>query len=116
MTRVLFHMEQTDGYVPGETRVALVGSLLESKAYTVKLGYESLEGRTLENEISIMYYRNYRMYLNNILGYPINLAELEESERIAQRKEVMEMPAFPSPGCTKMIGDTLVVKLSDNDQ
>ncbi|MCR4622839.1 MAG: glucosyltransferase domain-containing protein [Clostridiales bacterium] len=115
MTRVLVHMEQADGYVPGETRVALVGSLSESKASTVKLGYEFLEGRTLEYEISIMYYNNYRMYLNNILGYPINLAEPKESQTIAGRKEVIEMPAFPSPGCARMIGDTLVVKLSDTD-
>lgn len=116
MTRVLFHMEQIEEYVPGETKVALVGSLLDSKAYTTKPGYNSLEGRTLKNEVAIMYYKNYRMYLSNILGYPINLVEQKEAESISQRKEAKEMPAFPSSGCTKMIGDTLVVKLSDNEE
>ena len=30
MTRVLYHMEQTEGYVPGETPVALIGTLQDS--------------------------------------------------------------------------------------
>ena len=116
MTRVLYHMEQTDGYVPGETKVALVGSLSESRACTSRPGYESLHGRMLEDDISIAYYNNYRMYLENVMGYPINLAEQGEAERLAQREEVIEMPAFPSPGCAQMVGDTLVVKLSGSDR
>ena len=112
MTRVLYQMEQTEGYVPGETKIALIGSLENSDAVIEKPGYAS--GGTIDYEISIVYYKNYRMYLTNIMGYPINLAEQEEAERIGQEQSIREMPAFPYPGYTKMYGDTLVVKLSDD--
>ena len=113
MTRVLYHMEETEGYVPGETRVAFIGNLEKSEILFRKQGYEPLAGRTMDYETSLLIYNNYRMYLYNILGYPINLVEQREAETIGQRQEVTEMPAFPHPGCTLMLEDTLVVKLSD---
>ena len=33
---------------------------------------------------------------------------------LREREEVSGMPAFPASGCSRMIGDTLVVKLSDD--
>ena len=116
MTRVLYHMEQTEGYVPGETRIALVGLLNDSDAVVTKPGYDTLEGRTKEMEISIMYYNNYRMYLTNIMGYPINLVDMDDAKKISLEQAVVEMPAFPYPGCTKIFGDIMVVKLSETDQ
>ena len=116
MTRVLYHMEQTEGYIPGETRIALVGLLDYSDAVAAKPGYDILQGRTEEMETSIMYYNNYRMYLTNIMGYPINLVDVNEAEEISREQAVVEMPAFPYPGCTKMYGDIMVVKLSETGQ
>ena len=113
MTRVLYRMEETEGYVPGRTRVALIGSLQDSDACVKKPGYAS--GGTADYEISIAYYNNYRMYLTNIMGYPINLVDLNEAEKIGLQQTVMDMPAFPYPGCTMMVGETLVVKLSDTN-
>ncbi len=113
MTRVLYHMEQADGYTPGETKVALIGSLQDSKILFHKQGYDSITGRTLEFDTSIQYYNNYRMYLNNILGYPINLVEQDDATIIGRQPEVAAMPVFPHSGCAMMLDDILVVKLSD---
>ena len=113
MTRVLYRMEETEGYVPGKTGIALIGALPDSDAVVKKPGYSSLKGRTSEMETSIMYYNNYRMYLTNIMGYPINLLDMDKAEEIGRKQVVMDMPAFPYPGCTMMLEDILVVKLSD---
>ncbi|MBQ6222629.1 MAG: glucosyltransferase domain-containing protein [Solobacterium sp.] len=112
MTRVLYHMESTEGYIPGKTRVVFIGHLEYSDVIVHKLGYEDLHGRTLESEISINYYNNYRMYLNNIMGYPIDLVPSGDVWKYSSLQEVIDMPAFPYPGCTQMIDDTIVVKLS----
>ncbi len=113
MTRVMYHMEQTEGYSPGNTKVAIVGSLQDSEVIFTKQGYDAIEGRTISDETSISYYNNYRMYLNNIMGYPISLVDQSDAEAIALRPEVGAMPAFPHSGCTMMLDDILVVKLSE---
>ena len=76
-------------------KIAFIGLLDNSEAVVPKPGYDSLDGRTTEKETSIMYYTNYRMYLTNIMGYPINLADKEEALDLSRQQAVIEMPAFP---------------------
>ena len=62
---------------------------------------------------SVTYHETISDYFNYYLAYPIKVADRDTAVYFSQMPEVAEMPAFPSPGCAKMIGDKLVVKLSE---
>ena len=48
MVRVVGHLEQTEGYVPGETPIAVVGLLPTSPLYKTMDGFEDVRGRTAD--------------------------------------------------------------------
>ncbi len=114
MTRILDRMEQTEGFEPGKTRVVFVGDLNESSVAQVRNGYDETNPVQWKcGYYSMTYNEGYAFYLQNVLGYPVGLVDHQTLDSYSQMPEVMEMPAFPATGCVKMIGDTLVVKLSE---
>lgn len=115
MTRVMDRIEQTEGYVPGQTLVILVGDLNKSDIAQRRGGYDTDSSSFWKQpSFSTTYFESYGVYFRNVLGYPVNLGDRETAIRYSGMSEVVGMPAFPSPGCTRMIGDVLVVKLSDD--
>lgn len=48
MVRVVGRLEQTEGYVPGETPIAVVGLLPTSPLYKTMDGFEDVRGRTAD--------------------------------------------------------------------
>lgn len=107
ISRVTGYIEKTEGYVPDETLVVLVGDLNKSKIAPRREGFpeKTIYGTT--------YYEVYEQFFYYIMGYPINLASIEVSAGYSEAQEVIEMPAFPDPGCVKMMEGVLVVKLSE---
>ena len=119
MTRVIDRIEQTEGYEPGNTPVALIGDLnlnehLTPSRYSFEpLGYTGDRVPGYEYEYSFSYLWSYRYYMEFYLGYPIHLAHEGIVADLAATDTVQAMPDFPATGCTQWVGDTLVVKLSD---
>lgn len=112
MSRIIDRIEQTEGYLVDETPVAIVGTLNSSVLSKARDGFLELTGVGMDGNYSVTYYSTYNWYLNNVLGYPINLMNEKQAEKYAQMEEVKTMPAFPAKGSCMMIGEALVVKLS----
>ena len=115
MTRVTDRIEQTEGYVPGQTLVILVGDLNKSAVAQSREGYDTSNATFWKQpSFSVTYFESHMIYFRTILGYPIQFGDRDMAIRYSEMSEVIGMPAFPAAGCTRMIGDVLVVKLSDN--
>ncbi len=106
MVRVVDRLEQTEGYVPGETPIAVVGLLPTSPLFKTMNGFEDVHGRTAD-AYTVSWEDTYYYYLENILNYPVKEAYLTAADQAA----VDNMPTFPADGCCSFIGNTLVVKI-----
>ena len=99
----------------GQTLVILAGDLNKSAVAQRRGGYDTDPSSFWKQpSFSTTYFESYGVYFRNVLGYPVNLGDRETAIRYSGMSEVVGMPAFPSPGCIRMIGDALVVKLSDD--
>lgn len=111
MNRIVYAIEQTEGYEVGKTKVAIIGSLNDSIISTKRkeLDYISVG---LGSNFSVTHYDTYRLYFANYLSYPINLVSEYEIKEFKKMDEVKEMNQFPTNGYIKFIDDILVIKLS----
>lgn len=111
-TRVIDRMEQTEGFVPGKTRVAFVGLLLDGPLSKSRPGFCYTDTGTCES-YSTTYHDTYETYLTYRLGYPADCVDSKEIVEFENMEEVISMPLFPAPGSVRMVGDVMVVKFSD---
>ena len=112
MTRVLDRLEQTEGYVVGETPVAFAGSLDASQLNQDKPAFAYTKRfNGSEENYAITFSDTFWMYLRDVLGYPI--VQAEEAEHIARQEAVAAMPSFPEKGSVALVDGVAVVKLSD---
>jgi hypothetical protein len=111
MNRIIDRMEETEGYVAGETPVAFVGTLRDSSLMADRDEF-AIDGTGLESNSAVTYYLTYGTYFKYLLGYPINMVSSEEAEEWSKNQEVVEMSPFPAQDSCKMIDGTMVVKLS----
>lgn len=109
MTRVVDRMEQTDGYIPGETKVVFIGDLNDSAAAVDREGFSHI---WFDRNFAPTHYWSYRHYFTYILGYPLLAASEYEISEFRNKPEVIEMPAFPAEGYCKMVDGCLVIKFS----
>lgn len=114
MTRVIDRMERTEGYEPGSTPVALLGSLEASPLAAAREGFEHLEEfDAASDRFAADGVEENTWYMWEIMGYPCNLVSYYEAETIAESEEGRAMPAFPAQGSCRMIDGVLAVKLSE---
>ena len=108
-SRIIDRIELTEGYLPGETPVAFVGRL-DRNSY---LNHGRDEFAELDHTVGLWsdYSATYNLgrYLTDYLNYPL---VWDTETDFAQYEEVQSMPAFPSVDGIRMIGGTVVVKLS----
>lgn len=113
MTRVVDRMEQTEGYVAGETPVILINSDYPGNAeLTAFDAYFQETG--LEGTLPVTYYATYERYFQYILQQPLLLLPESTANEWAKRETVAQMPAFPHTDSVQMIEGTLVIKLQEN--
>lgn len=113
LTRVIDRMEQTDGYIAGQTPVAIIGSLDDSQITAERPGFDSTDAIGMNSQFSVTYIGTYAQFFQNILGYPVNLVQDPQLlEQLGESTEVLAMPPFPGSGCCKMLNGTLIMKLS----
>lgn len=109
MTRVVDCMEQTEGYVPGETQVVFIGS---PNLETVS-GFETLQSITgLDVKSTISGETFYYPYFEFFLQKSIMPCAVEKQEAITQNQRLVTMPCFPDADSIQMIDGVLVVKMS----
>lgn len=109
MTRVVNRLEHTEGYVSGETEVALLGG----PAPVVTPGFSQtfeIIGAMLPSPITNADF--YDAYFQYILQYPIHLADAERRDALAE--QLAELPAFPDADCVTWQDGTLILKVSDS--
>lgn len=110
-TRIINQMEQTDGYVLGETPIVLVGATTESPLNVKREGFDY--GATgLWCSLTPTYYPIPQTYISYYLGYPAVFGDGVDQWRVSVSEEMLEMPLFPEPGSVRMIDGIMVVKLS----
>ena len=113
MNRIMDRIEETPGYEAGKTPVAVIGLLMHSDYFRNRYPDLPYDGTGIAYGSAVTYYETYSWYLNNQLGYGINILPLEESTRIGADEAVRSMNCFPSDGCTKIENGVLIVKVSD---
>ncbi len=114
MTRVVDRMEETEGYVPGETEVVIVGEVINSTLNRSREGFDRYNVFTGQAvPYSVTYYKTYAQYFHYILGYPVKMVDEGLRNEYMGREEVKEMPVFPAMGSTKMLDGKLIVKMGN---
>ena len=107
--RMLDRIEETEGYVPGETPVCFVGRLDQNT--TLNSGREAFS--ELDHTVGLWsdYSATYNLgrYLTDYLNAPLVWGS---NANYVDSEEVAAMPAFPASDSVAMIDGTVVVKLS----
>ena len=114
LNRVINRIEQIDGYVANQTPVALIGSL-EDSSLAKKDPSFSYTGPGQGSMFAVTYYSTYETFLENVMGYPIQILDQASSDTFKENPVVQEMPTFPDRESCQMVDGTVVVKLSDID-
>ncbi|MGN0997692.1 MAG: glucosyltransferase domain-containing protein [Candidatus Ventricola sp.] len=112
MARLLDRVEQTDGYVPGETPVVLIGMLPSSQLAMERPGFEQLaRAQGMRYTYGAAYETSTYWYLQMALGEPIRLVSHSERERLSQGDAAQALTAFPDEGCCRMIDGYLYLRI-----
>lgn len=114
MTRIVYRMEDCDGYVSGETPVVFVGR--PEQLQEALPGFEKFTGITGQHQIETADTRieyRIRRYFQYVLGTRDIMAEDKVWDSMQQDPRVADMPIYPQDGCTALIDGVLVVKLGE---
>ena len=114
MTRVVYRMEDYEGYEPGVTPVVMIG--LSDQFNRVIPGFEDYtkpNGVQVSDVMTVMGKERCETYFGYILNNPAVFAEQEVWDAMETNERVAEMPCYPEHGCVDMIDGVLVVKLGE---
>lgn len=113
VTRLLDQAEQTQGYVPGETPVVLIGMLPSSYVSMERSGFEDIaRAQGMRYTYAASYETGNYWYLQMALGVPINLVDHSDRVQLDGSGAMQAMPSYPLDGCCQMIDGMLYIKLS----
>lgn len=117
MTRVVEEMEETDGYIYGETPVAFIGKI---DCIEQVDGFEKISAITglrakdaISQDTSTYFYNAYKAYFDYVLQYKLNFCRDYEHEQLKTFEIVKSMPTFPSEGSIGFVDNILVVKMGN---
>ncbi len=118
MTRVVYRMEETNGYVPGETPVVFIG--VSDQINSSMPGFDSYNkimgaglSQAITQSTSTYYFNIYEAYFKYVLKNPAIMADDKVWTSYQTDREAIEMPCFPASGCTKIEDGVLLVKMSN---
>ena len=113
MSRVIQRIEETEGYLPGYTPIAVIGTPEDSVFSVERKGFEHLAALdAASGNYAISTDEDMIWYSWEVLGYPLNFVSTFELEQLRESEAVRALPAFPAEGCCTFIGETLVIRLS----
>lgn len=111
MTRILYDVERTDGYISGETPVVFVG---QSKQIQTVPGTEKCEdiiGTWAPGPVIMGERSYYAAYFSYILVNPAVMAENSLWYPMLKDSRVAAMPVYPEEGSIAFLDNILVVRL-----
>jgi len=112
-SRVIQRAEETEGYRPGFTPVAIIGTPEESVFSVQRRGFEHLAALDAASaNYAVTSEDEMIWYCWEVLGYPASFVSSYELSLLRENDTVMSMPAFPAEGCCAFVGDTLVIRLN----
>ena len=116
MTRVLYHLEEQEDYIPGETPLVFVGvsdQLRERipgfEAYYDITGCE--EASPIPKSLATYSYNAYAAYFRYILNSPAVMADWTVWSAVQNDSRTELQPCYPDPGCIQLTDGVMVVKL-----
>lgn len=107
MTRIVYEIESTEGYVSGETPVAFCGSF-ENTDYVPNMEAFKDIVPYGTGKSALTYVGTDYAYLTYILNTNMNLTRIE-----SENQTVKQMPCYPAEGSVAFVDGVLVVKISD---
>lgn len=116
MTRIVYRMEATEGYIPGETPIVFIGvnsqiNPLPGFDYCCNItGADS--SQVIVQATSTYYYNVYEAYFKYVLQNPAVMGNDEIWTSLQTDSRVADMPSYPAVGCIRFIDGILVVKVS----
>ena len=111
MTRVVDDIEDTEGYIPGKTPVALYGNFQTSNYVRELPDFEEITPYGM-GKSSVTYIGADYSLLNYVLNVNMNLTRVDMEDADVM-KQIDSMPCYPDKGSIDYIGDILVVKIAE---
>lgn len=110
--QIMDHLEEYEEY-DKDLPIAFIGNY--SKTYEMDATADLLEPMTgmKGSRIFKEHGRAYQPFIQNCLGYDIEVATNDEEDMLRETTEFLEMPRFPHDGSIKTINGFTVVKLND---
>ena len=114
MTKLTYSIEQTEGYVPGETPVIVVGPFETSSLFAEREGFENfIDDYGLDRRSAVTYSTTFKQFFNSVLSYQINWIDSAAARDYAAWPEVRAMPVYPAKGSCQIVNGVLVAKIRD---
>jgi len=110
VTQVLYEINHTEGYIPGETPVILVLDDMVNNS-NIPVYPVGISGMSANRRLVTTYGGSFRVFVN-LLGQNIYIDEetvLDEDKT----KQLAEMPTYPISGYVQKIDEAVVVKISE---
>jgi len=112
-SRIIQRLEETDGYRPGFTPVAIVGTMEDSIFSVQRKGFEHLSALdAASSNYAVTSEDEMIWYCWEVLGYPVSFVSTFELSQLKEHGVVKAMPAFPAEGCCAFVDGTLVLQLN----
>lgn len=107
VTRIIDRIEQTEGYIAGETEVCIIGSLEGNPLVVARRDGFSYDGIGNGHKVASADY-NIGIYMSNYLAYPYKSYLGECPSDIADSLDM-----FPAKNCTAIRDGVLYIKIGD---
>lgn len=113
ISRILDRAKTTEGYIPGETPVVIIGYLPSSSLSMERPGFETIaRAQGMRYTYAASYETSTYWYLQMAMGEPINLVPHNERERLSKIAYEESMPSYPNPDCCQMRDGYLYLRLN----
>lgn len=107
LTRIVMDVEDTPGYIPGITPVAISGYFEGSPCLTGLSGFEDVTAYAM-GKTSLTYQGTDYAMLTYYLSANMNLTRVD-----ASADAIRQMPVYPAEGSVSMVDGVLVIKVSE---
>ena len=115
MTQIMADVGKLDGYEPGTTPVAFVGTFTDSNLTYHDPAFSRYEEGSLHQvNVAVTYDGTIKWWFQHVMGSSAAvLADQATLDAVGKKAAVQAMPNYPAQGYCAMVDGTAVIKLSD---
>lgn len=115
MTQIMADVGKLDGYEPGMTPVAFVGTFTDSNLTYHDPAFSRYEEGSLHQvNVAVTYDGTIKWWFQHVMGSSAAvLADQTTLDAVGKKAAVQAMPNYPAQGYCAMVDGTAVIKLSD---